>query len=67
MHVRGVAHAGIVYFPHERRSIGSVVADLLTLHAAGTADDMTGQLFYILQSSYMAELSTLTQTRDKFF
>ena len=46
MHAENQEHAGIVFFPQSKRSIGQIVEKILALHAARAAEDMFGQVIY---------------------
>ncbi|HEX5164627.1 MAG TPA: DUF5615 family PIN-like protein [Thermomicrobiales bacterium] len=44
MHQRGVEHAGIVYFPKGRRSVGEIVEALVLVHGVYTPEEMINRI-----------------------
>jgi hypothetical protein len=47
LHVQGLPHSGIVYFPGGRRSIGEMVESLRLVYESDTAEEMVGRLEYL--------------------
>ena len=47
LHVAGIAHAGIVWTPNQRRSVGELIRRLEALAGARTLEDMATRLEYV--------------------